>query len=153
MKPWIKRTLFGIAGAGLLVGLSACGHRGHGPMSEEQLGEMRGKAVLRISEKLELDAAQKSKLEVLADALMAQRQALKAGGEGRAEMAALIAGPQFDRAKAQSLLDQKTQAVQGQGPKVITALADFYDSLTPAQQAQVRERLSERRGHGWWGRG
>ena len=51
-----------------------------------------------------------------------------------------------------SLLEQKTAAVQQQGPKVLTALADFYDSLTPSQQQQVRERLAQRHG-GWGGRG
>ena len=31
MKPWIKRTLFGLFGASLLIGgLSACGHRHDG---------------------------------------------------------------------------------------------------------------------------
>jgi periplasmic protein CpxP/Spy len=34
---------------------------------------------------------------------------------------------------------------------MIAAMADFYDSLNPAQQKQVRERM-EHRG-GWWGRG
>jgi protein CpxP len=35
--------------------------------------------------------------------------------------------------------------VQAQGPGVISALADFYDSLKPEQQAQVREFMSRRR--------
>ncbi len=31
MKPWIKRTLFGLFGVSILAGgLSACGHRHHG---------------------------------------------------------------------------------------------------------------------------
>ena len=63
----------------------------------------------------------------------------------------VLAGNTFDRARAQALLSQKTEAVQSQGPKVITALADFYDSLTPEQQQQVRERLEKR--HDWWSRG
>jgi hypothetical protein len=33
---------------------------------------------------------------------------------------------------------------------VINALADFYDSLNPTQQAEVREMMQKRRG---WGRG
>jgi Spy/CpxP family protein refolding chaperone len=41
--------------------------------------------------------------------------------------------------------------VQGQGPKVIAAMADFYDSLNPEQQQQVRERMAKRKG--WWSRG
>jgi len=73
------------------------------------------------------------------------------GSSTRCACPALIAGDKFDRAKAQTLLDQKTTAVQSQAPKVLTALADFYDSLTPAQQQQVRERLDKR--HRRWGRG
>jgi len=69
-----------------------------------------------------------------------------------ADIQALIAGDKFDRSKAQQLLDQKLQAAQGNGPQILTAFGDFYDSLNPEQQKQVRERL-ERRGHGWWGRG
>lgn len=51
------------------------------------------------------------------------------------------------------LLEQKTAAVQQQAPKVLAAVADFYDSLTPAQQQQVRERLDKRHRRGWRGHG
>ena len=49
------------------------------------------------------------------------------------------------------MFDQKAQALQGNGPKVISAFADFYDSLNPQQQLQVRERMQHR--GGWWTRG
>jgi Spy/CpxP family protein refolding chaperone len=156
MKPWIKKTLIGFAGATILLGgLSACGHRGgheHGPMSEERVVEMRGKVIERVSDKLELNEAQKLKLGVLADEMIAQRKALRGdSADPRTEMKALVAGEKFDRARAQTLLTQKTEVVQAGGPKVIAAMADFYDSLNPAQQAQVRERMDKR--GGWWGRG
>jgi protein CpxP len=152
MKTWMKRTLIGALGAATLAGgLTACGSRGEhhrGGWSEERIVEMRGKAIEKVGRKLELDAA----LGVLADALLAQRDALKGDGASpRAEMQALIAGERFDRSGAQALLERKVQGVQANGPRVITAMADFYDSLTPAQQSQVRERLEHRRG--WWGRG
>ena len=51
----------------------------------------------------------------------------------------------------QTLLEQKTQVVQGNGPKMIAALADFYDSLNPEQQKQVRDRMERRKG--WFDRG
>jgi Spy/CpxP family protein refolding chaperone len=152
MKTWIKRTLIAAGVSAVLLGtLAACGgHHSRGPWSDAQVSEMRGKAIERISGKLELTAAQKPKLEALADALIAQRAALRGapGSEPRAELQALIAGSTFDRAKAQALLQGKTAAVQGQGPKVVDAMADFYDSLTPAQQAQVREMM-DKRGRGW----
>jgi protein CpxP len=156
MKPWIKKTLIGFAGATILLGgLSACGHRGgheRGPMSLERVTEMRSKVIERVSDKLELNEAQKLKLGALADEMIAQRQALRGdSADPRTEMKALVAGEKFDRTRAQTLLTQKTEVVQAGGPKVIAAMADFYDSLNPAQQAEVRERLDKR--GGWWGRG
>ncbi|WP_372657759.1 Spy/CpxP family protein refolding chaperone [Hydrogenophaga sp.] len=156
MKPWIKKTLIGAFGATILVGgLSACGSRGghgHGPMSEERVVEMRGKVIERVSSKLDLTEAQKQKLGVVADELIAQRKAMRGDGtDPRSELKALVAGDKFDRSRAESLLVQKTEVVQAGGPKMIAALADFYDSLNPEQQKQVREKLEKRRG--WWGRG
>ena len=114
---------------------------------------MRCKAIEKISSKLILNAEQKAKLGVLADEMIASRKAFRGeSASPRADMAALIAGDKFDRSKAQQLLDQKLQAAQGNGPKMLAAFGDFYDSLNPEQQKQVREKL-ERRGHGWWGRG
>jgi Spy/CpxP family protein refolding chaperone len=156
MKPWIKRSLIALTSATVVIGgLTACGSRGDHARgwSDERVTEMRGKAVEKISDKLELNAGQKAKLEALADEMIASRKAMR--GESvdvRKDLQALIAADKFDRTKAQQMLDQKTQALQGSGPKVLAAFGDFYDSLNPEQQKQVREKL-ERRSHGWWGRG
>lgn len=156
MKTWIRRTLIGLTGATVLLGgLAACGHRGGhaGGWSEERVAEMRGKAVERIGSKLDLDAAQRQKLDVLADRLMAQRQAFRGDtANPRDAFQALIVSEKFDRERAGHLLTQKTAAVQDHAPQVLDALADFYDSLRPEQQQQVRDKLA-RRGHGWRGRG
>ncbi len=154
MKPWIKRTLIGVFGACLLVGgLTACGGRGHhGDWSAERVSEVRGKVVEKISSKLALNDTQKQKLGALADEIIASRTAFRGKDPDlRAEFKAMMAGDKFDRVRAQALLDQKTQVVQGNGPKMIAALADFYDSLSPEQQKQVREKMEQHRG--WWGRG
>lgn len=156
MKPWIKKSLIAVFGASVVLGgLSACGARGDHARgwNDERVTEMRGKVIERVSDKLELNAAQQQKLAVLADELIAQRKAWRAqGGDPRAEIKGLIASEKFDRSAAQALLERKTQQVQGAGPRVIAAFADFYDSLNPQQQSQVRERL-DKRGHGGWGRG
>lgn len=155
MKTWIKRSLIGLASVTVLLGATACGHRGDHARgwSEERITEMRGKVVDKVSSKLELNDAQKQKLGVLADEMIAARKAVKGNSaDPRADLAALIATDTFNRTQAQALLDQKTQAMQGSAPKVLAAFGDFYDSLTPAQQQQVREKMNKR-GHGWWGRG
>ena len=156
MKTWIKRGLIGLTTATVVLGgLTACGSRGDHARgwSDERITEMRGKAIEKISEKLTLTEAQKKKLDALADEMLASRKAFRGDStDPRADMKALIAGDKFDRTKAQAMLDQKTQVVQGNGPKVMAAFADFFDSLSPEQQKQVRDKL-DKRGHGWWGRG
>lgn len=158
MKTWIKRTLIGVLGATLLAGgLAACSHRHHGPwggpMTEAEQAEWRERMVSRATRKLDLDAAQKAKLEAFADTMAAQRRAMLAkGGEPRAELKAVFAGPKLDRARAQALVDAKTSAAREASPALINAAGEFYDSLNPEQQQKLREML-ERGGHrrGWRG--
>lgn len=159
MKTWMKRTLIGVFGATALIGgLAACSHRMHAPwamagMSESDQAKWRERMVERAGSKLDLDAAQKAKLSALADTLAAQRkQVMGSGADPRAEFQALLAGERFDRARAQALVEAKTSALRDASPAVIAAAADFYDSLKPAQQEQVRSLLA-RGGHrrGWGG--
>lgn len=155
MQPWIKRTLFGLFGATIILGgITACGHRHdqHGwNASAEEQAKFRDKMVDRVSDKLELNAAQKAKLGVLAEKLQEQRTALKGKTTNpRAEVEALVAGEKFDRARAQALVTEKTGAITGKSPEVIAAAGDFFDSLTPAQQAKVRDFMQHR---GMWKRG
>lgn len=156
MKTWIKRSLIGITAVTIvLTGLTACGSHGDHARgwSDDRITEMRGKAIEKISEKLVLNTDQKAKLGVLADEMIASRKAFMGNAaDYRADMKALVAGEKFDRTKAQALLDQKIEVVQGNGPKMLSAFGDFYDSLTSAQQQQVREKM-ERRGRSWWSRG
>jgi Spy/CpxP family protein refolding chaperone len=155
MRPWLKRTLIGVFGASILVGgLSACGHRMHGSagwqMSAEDAAKWRERMLERAGKELQLDDAQKQRLGTLFDKMHDQRSALVGSTTNpRAEMATLIAGDKFDRARAQSLVEEKTGAIRAKSPEVIAALADFYDALKPEQQQKVREYLAQR--HGWRG--
>jgi len=149
MKPWIKRTLIGLFGASILFGgLAACSHRHHGwsaNMSAEEAAQFRGKMVDRVSSKLDLNEDQKKRLTALADKLHEQRAAMMGQSKDpRAELQALVAGDKFDKARAQTLVSEKTAAIQARSPEVIAALADFYDSLNPAQQQKVREFMQQR---------
>jgi len=160
MKTWLKRTLIGIFGATVLFGgLAACSHRGmHGgygwhAMNDEDAAKVKARLIEKAGSRLALDEAQKAKLATLADTLRAQRNALVGSTtDPRAELQSLVAGPTFDRAKARSLVEAKTGAIIAQSPQVIAAMADFYDSLKPEQQAKVRELMTSR-GRGWGHRG
>lgn len=157
MKRWIKRTLFGLFGATLLVGgLTACGHRhdhhGGWQVSAEDAAKWRERFIERASKELQLDDAQKQRLGTVFDTLRDQRAALMGSTPNpRAEVANLIKGDKFDAARATALVDEKTGAIRSKSPEVISAFAGFYDSLKPEQQQKVRDFLDKRRGHGWRG--
>ena len=150
MKRWLKRTLIGVFGASILIGgLSACGyggHHGNWATSEADSAKQRERMLERVGTQLKLDAAQKQRLTVLADKLREQRSALLGPTDPRADFQALMAGPTFDRNGAQTLVETKTAALRGKSPEVIAAAADFFDSLRPEQQQQVREFMAKRRG-------
>ena len=148
MKTWIKRTLIALLGAGVLFGgVAAWAHRHHGgPMTAERIAEMKTRVVDRVASKLDLDATQKARLQVLADRLVEQRAAMLAGSDPRAAVKALVAGPAFDRAGAEALLVAKTDTLRAGAPAVIAAFGDFYDGLNADQQAKLREWMNHRHG-------
>lgn len=160
MKPFFKRNLrralFGIFGATLVIGsLSACAHRGDrewgANITPEQYAQKRDKMVDRVAGKLDLNADQKKLLANVGDTMFEQRKALMGQTDARAELKSLIAGPKFDAAKAQTLINEKSAAVQTKSPEVVAALAAFYDSLNPTQQQKVRDFMEGH--HGWFHRG
>lgn len=155
-RRYFKRTLMGAVAATLLVGgLSACGHREQpfgANISPEQYAQKRDKMVNKAASKLDLNEDQKKRLATLGDKLFEQRTVLMGKTtDPRAEMKALVASDKFDKTGAQNWVTEKTTALQTKSPEVIAALADFYDSLNPAQQQKVREFMEARRG--WWHRG
>jgi Spy/CpxP family protein refolding chaperone len=148
IKPWIKRTLVGVFGAAILfAGIGAYAHRQYGWHGGDP-AQMKQQMVERVSSRLALNDAQKARLGTLADSLLAQRAALTQGSDPRAEMQSLITGVSFDRARAGALLSNKITALQTGAPAVLTAMADFYDGLDPAQQTKVREFMAARHRHG-----
>ncbi len=159
MKRWIRRSLIGLLGVGVLFGgLAACSHQryGHGGLSnlsEADATKLRERLIDKASRELQLDDAQRTRLGQLADALKAQRAALMAGANPHTELQALVAGTQFDRARAQALVDGKTAALRDGAPTLITAFGDFYDSLRPEQQQKLRDFMARGREghrHGFW---
>ncbi len=154
MKPWIKRSLFGIAGAAIVAGsLGACAAHRSGWAGDPDA--FRAHMVERVGGKLDLDAAQKQKLNVLVEKLQAQRIAMRdAGGAGgtRSQFQSLFAGARLDQAGASKMVDEKIAAVRSGSPEVIAAAADFFDNLNPAQQQKVRDFMAKG-GRRWGHRG
>jgi len=148
MKKWLKRTLVGVAVSSALLGSLAAYSQGagfhHGPPTPEQIAQHEAGMLAHIGKKLNLDANQAAKLKVLGDLLVAQHTPPAAGTPD--PHAALIAGATFDRAGATTLLNQHVAKMQANGPALINAFGDFFDSLNATQQAQVRELAARHHG-------
>lgn len=156
MKLWIKRSLIGLFGASIVMGgLTACANRHHGysmAASEEDSAKFKARMVERVGKALDLNEQQKQRLATLGDRMREQRIALVGNTtDPRAEVQALVAGAQFDKARAQAIVEEKANALRGKSPEVIAAAADFFDSLNPAQQQKVRDFMQRR--HGWFNHG
>ena len=152
MKRILRKTLFGLLGGSLILGsLGACAARNHGwGPGAADAAAFRSRIVDKAAGKLDLDAAQKARLVVLADRLQAQRQALRGGpSEPGAALRALVAGNTLDRSAAEQLVDERVAVLRAGSPEVIAAAADFFDNLRPDQQQKVREFMarSPRWGH------
>jgi protein CpxP len=155
-KTWLKRTLLGVAVSTALLGsIAAYSAEGsgfhHGPPTPEQMAQHEAMMLSHIGKKLNLDASQAAKLKVLGDLMLAQHTPPAAGTDPHAAMKALIAGNTFDRAGATQLLNQHIAKMQTNGPALIAATGDFYDSLNATQQQQVRDLAAKH--HGFFGIG
>ena len=159
MKTWIKRSLIGaVAAATLLGGFAAWAHREHGrhfgphigwkAVSAEEAAPLQARVIERVAGRLDLDAAQKARLAALGERLRETRNALVAtSANPREELQAAIAGTRFDRGRVNTLVQAQLAMAGAQSPALINAAADFYDSLRPAQQAELREMLARAREH------
>jgi protein CpxP len=154
-KTWLKRTLLGVAISTALLGTVAAYSQGtgfhHGPPTPAQIAQHEATMLAHIGKKLNLDANQAAKLKVLADLFVSQHTPPPAGTDPHAAAKALIAGNTFDRAGAQQLLNQHIAKMQTNGPAIITATGDFYDSLNATQQQEVRDLAAKH--HGFFGLG
>jgi periplasmic protein CpxP/Spy len=160
MKTWIKRSLIGLAAtATLLGGFAAWAHRHEGlhfgwrAVTAAEAAPLQGRLIERAARKLDLDAAQKARLAVLTERLRDTRNAMVAtSADPREEFRAAIAGTSFDRGRVNTLVQAQLAMAGAQSPALINAAADFYDSLRPAQQAELREMLARGRHHDGHGR-
>jgi periplasmic protein CpxP/Spy len=135
-----RKYLMLIAGAIVAAGtLTACGpHR----YNREDVAERAASMVESATHKLDLDGAQKTKLDVVKTMLLAARDAAESRHEAeRQEIAALLSQPTLDRARTGALVTSHTRAIETKAPEVIAAFGDFYDSLRPEQQQKLREHV------------
>jgi len=131
-------TVILVAGGLMLAGLSVYAKGWMDP-------EIRAERIMnKIQNELDLNDAQKTSLETLKNELMAihketedQRSAMHERAESLLELATL------DQGQALAMVEEHTQAVNQYAPRVVTALATFYDGLSVEQQQTMRDKLKK----------
>jgi len=126
----------------ILVALTIAGCYRHTP---EQRAD---RIVSRIAENLDLNDAQKAKLNTIKDEFMAKMPAMrKAREETFSELIADMKDPSIDQGKLTALADKnKAQADEFIG-FIFAKYAEFHDMLTPEQRAKAAKEMEEWKGH------
>ncbi|MEW8033430.1 MAG: Spy/CpxP family protein refolding chaperone [Candidatus Thiodiazotropha endolucinida] len=109
----------------------------------------------KIAKKLDLNDEQKVKLDAIKDEMLAVREEMKGKREEtRNTVNDLLSAPVFDQDMAVALVNGRVEDISAQSPRIIAALAGFWDSLNPEQQANIREKLEKHFDHnGCWSHG
>jgi protein CpxP len=141
MKRITKLIVIG-SGVVLLAGsIAACGR----PHTPEQRAEWMTE---KVTKELKLDDAQQAKLKTLSDLMLSARKQMRQEfGDDRDQVLSLLDQPKLDQARILGMVREHTQAINKEAPKVVAALGNFYDSLTPEQQAEVRKFVKEHHEH------
>ena len=141
MNIVVKRTLLVVSGLALIGTLAACNQRDHRP-DPEMISQ---RIIERVTEKLDLNEEQVAKLNDVKETLMTARKEMREQrADKQSELMALLEQPTLDQQKALALVNEHGDAIKAHAPKVIAAVAAFYDSLTPEQQQTLRTTIQER---------
>jgi protein CpxP len=148
MKPLIKLAMIAVIGIGFLGVSTGCARFAH--KSPQERAEWM---VKKLDEELKLNDAQLGKLNALKDEVLAARSDYrKKRGDTRKIVGELLSQPTLDQTRVLALIKARTQEVNARAPQVVSAFAAFYDSLTPEQQQQLHDEVTERmeRYQGYW---
>lgn len=139
----ISKIVIITSGAVLLAGsIAACSHHHRTP---EQRAEWMTE---KVSKELKLDDAQQAKFKALSEDMLAVRKQMRSEfGSDRDQVLDLLDQPKLDQARILGMVKEHTRTINEQAPKIVAAMGDFYDSLSPEQQAEVREFVKEHHGH------
>jgi|ACQI01.1.fsa_nt_gi Spy/CpxP family protein refolding chaperone len=136
MKKWTKKIMFGLGIAGLVAGLSACGHQ-----SPE---ERQAKFVKKMVHKLDLTEAQTPYAENLVSELAALRQDMKkVRQEQMPELEKLITSDNFSAAELQAVFDAPKQVFENHRDAIIEDIVALHLVLNAEQKKELAEKMQK----------
>lgn len=147
-RRWLKRGILGLLGAGLAGGLGfrAFAHRGYGrgPLGPAEVDARLERMLKHLYVEIDATEAQEQQLAPIvkqtATDLLPLRERMRAA---RSEAIALLTGEPIDRAALERLRSEQLQLAETGSKRLVEAVADAAELLTPEQRRVVGERLQQ----------
>jgi len=149
-RRWLKRGAFGLLGAGLAGGLGfrAFAHRGHGrgPLDPAEVDARLERMLKHLYVEIDATEAQKQQLAPIvrqaAQELLPLRDTIRAA---RRQAIELLTADSIDRAAIERLRSEQLQLAEQGSKRLVQAIADAAEVLTPEQRQRLAERMQHRR--------
>ena len=149
-RRWLKRGLLGVLGAGLAGGLGfgAFAHRGdgRGPLDPAELDARLERMLRHVYVEIDASEAQQAQLGPIvkqaATDLLPLRDRMR---DARRQAMALLTEESIDRAAIERLRLEQLQLAETGSKRLVEAIADAAEVLTPEQRIRAAERLRHRR--------
>lgn len=143
--------LAALGGAGLLgAAAHAQGWGRHGAMDPEEMARRMDWRIGRLVKDVGGTPQQKDRLVAIATATLAElrplREQMRAARKRGME---LLAAPTVDRAALEQLRAAQMQAADTRSRKLVQAMIEAAEVLTPEQRAKAAQRLQSRMGRRW----
>jgi len=107
----------------------------------------------KIAKKMDLNETQKTKLNQLKDQILLSRKTLKGDKKKHHEqLLTMLDSPVLEQEKLSLMIDEIVFAAQKEKPALISALGDFYDSLSDEQRKKLKEKMERhhaKKHHHW----
>lgn len=156
-----RRTGWIVAGVAVLAlaGIGAAGAMGGGhgmgarfmEMGMRHGGHFGGHGFGRALDAVDATAEQEERIwAIIDDARAGLRPMMREFRDTRDTVMELLAAPTIDRAAAETLRAERIAAIDEASKKIVAAVLDAAEVLTPEQRATLAEQMKERRGPGRW---
>jgi Spy/CpxP family protein refolding chaperone len=149
-QPNIARRWFAglaaLGGIGLLAaGAQAHGWRRHGGPDGEESARRIERRIERLVHAVGATSQQKDRLVAIATAALADLRPLREQQRAsRLRGMQLLAAPTIDRAALEQVRVTQMQAADARSRRMVQAMADAAEVLTPEQRAKAAERMQRR---------
>jgi protein CpxP len=137
---WIAVPLVVVLG----IGAAGAGYKHYGGFHNPE------RMVERISDRLDLSAVQRQKLEVIKDTLVGSRQELHQEREkAMNQLITEVKKPEMDASQIMDLIDERKARIDDIAPRLLQPIVEFHNSLDDEQRTKIVNLLETMRDWGW----